>query len=301
MKSKGEINLKKLLFGIVTALLLVVLVGCSSDKEKKEEDTSQADTKKDQIITFGVTPWTSTVPPTKIARLILEDMGYKVEETNADVSSIYIGLSRGDLNVYMDSWFPSHQVHLDKYEGKVVDTAVSFSGAQSGLVVPAYMEDINSVEDLIGKEALFGNEVYGVEPGGNAAGIINSLIEGYGLDMKQVNSSEGGMLAQAMRLIEQEKPVVFYGWRPHTMFNKLDIKVIEDSKGFFSIPEIHVMTNKALKEDAPEAYQFLSNWSISIDDLEAMIVAIEDGGDPTEVAREWIDNNQDKVKEMIGE
>ena len=52
-------------------------------------------------------------------------MGYKVEETNADVSSIYIGLSRGDLNVYMDSWFPSHQVHLDKYKGKVVDTAVS--------------------------------------------------------------------------------------------------------------------------------------------------------------------------------
>ena len=46
---------------------------------------------------------------------------------------------------------------------------------------------------------------------------------------------------------------------------------------------------------------FLSNWSIPIDDLEAMIVAIEDGGDPTEVAREWIDNNQDKVKEMIGE
>ena len=46
MKSIGEINLKKLLFGMMTALLLVVLVGCSSDKEKKEEDTSLEDTKK---------------------------------------------------------------------------------------------------------------------------------------------------------------------------------------------------------------------------------------------------------------
>ena len=77
------------------------------------------------------------------------------------------------------------------------------------------------------------------------------LIEGYGLDMKQVNSSEGGMIAQAIRQMEQEKPVVFYGWRPHTMFNKMDIKVIEDTKGFFSIPDIHVITNAGLKEECP--------------------------------------------------
>ena len=281
---------------MMTVLLLVVLAACSTGSgsgDKKDE-------KKTQTITFGVTPWTSTVPPTKVARLILEDMGYKVEETNADVSSIYIGLSRGEINAYMDSWMPSHEVHLEKYKGKVEDTAVSFSGAASGLVVPTYMEDINSIEDLIGKEDLFGNEIYGVEAGGNAAKIIDSLIEGYGLDMKQVNSSEGGMIAQGMRQMQQEKPVVFYGWRPHTMFNKMDIKVIEDTKGYFSIPDIHVITNTGLKEEAPEAYEFLSNWSIDINDLEAMIVAIEDGAEPEVVAREWIDNNQDKVNEMIG-
>ena len=288
--------MKRFLFSMMTVLLLVVLAACSSSSDSGDKK----DDKKVQTITFGVTPWTSTVPPTKVARLILEDMGYKVEETNADVSSIYIGLSRGDINAYMDSWMPSHEVHLEKYEGKVEDTAVSFSGAASGLVVPTYMEDINSIEDLIGKEDLFGNEIYGVEAGGNAAKIIDSLIEGYGLDMKQVNSSEGGMIAQGMRQMEQEKPVVFYGWRPHTMFNKMDIKVIEDTKGYFSIPDIHVITNAGLKEEAPEVYEFLSNWSIDINDLEAMIVAIEDGAEPEVVAREWIDNNQDKVNEMIG-
>lgn len=285
---------------MMTVLLVVVLAACSSGTDSGDKKDDKAADKKDTTITFGVTPWTSTVPPTKVARLILEDMGYKVEETNADVSSIYIGLSRGEINAYMDSWMPSHEVHLEKYGDKVRDTAISFSGAASGLVVPTYMEDINTIEDLIGKEDLFGNEIYGVEPGGNAAKIIDSLIEGYELDMKQVNSSEGGMIAQGMRQMEQEKPVVFYGWRPHTMFNKMDIKVIEDSKGYFSIPDIHVITNAGLKDDAPEAYEFLSNWSIDINDLEAMIVAIEDGSDPEEVAREWIDNNQDKVNEMIG-
>lgn len=279
--------MRKIIFSFIALLGLLVTVSCSSTDQK--------------TITLGATPWSSTVPPTKIATLILEDMGYEVKETNADVSTIYIGLSRGDIDVYMDSWFPTHEVHFEKYKENIEDTAVSYQGARSGLVVPTYMEEINSIEDIIGNEDLFENEIYGVEEGGNSATIINDLIDGYGLDMKQVNSSEGGMLAQAQRLIEQEKPVVFYGWRPHTMFRKLDIKVIEDPKEYFSEPHIHVMTNKELKENAPDAHEFLSNWSLDIEDLEAMNVEIEiEERDAEEVAKEWIENNQDKVDQMLG-
>lgn len=292
----------------MTALLLVVLAACGSGSDSGEKKTEDKKTEKsaqeskgtDQTITLGVTPWTSTVPPTKVARLILEDMGYKVEEVNADVSSIFIGLSRGEIDAYMDSWMPAHEVHLEKYEDNVEDLAISYSDADSGIVVPTYMEDINSIEDLVGKEESFNNELYGVEPGGSAAVFVNSAIEEYGLDVKQINSSEGAMLAQVIRLMEQEKPVVFYGWRPHTMFNKLDIKVIEDPKNIFNVPSIHVMSNKGLKEKAPEAHEFLSNWSIPLEDVETMIVEIEDGKEPEDVAREWIDNNEDKVNTMLG-
>jgi glycine betaine/proline transport system substrate-binding protein len=48
-----------------------------------------------------------------------------------------------------------------------------------------------------------------------------------------------------------------------------------------------------LKDNAPEAYEFLSNWNITLDEVEEMIVKIEEG-------QEWIDSNQDKVNEMIG-
>jgi len=295
----GDISLRKILFSIMATFILLFIVACgASDTEGNDNQESN---KKDYTINFGATPWSSTVPPTTVAGLILEDMGYDVEVTDADVSTIYIGLSRGDIDVFMDSWFPTHEVQLERYSDDVEATAISYEGARSGLVVPTYMEEINSIEDIIGNEDIFNNEIYGVEEGGNAAGIIDSLIEGYELDMKQVNSSEGGMLAQAQRMIEQEKPVVFYAWRPHTMFRKLDIKLIEDPKGFFSIPYIQVMTNKELKDNAPEAYEFLSNWSMDIDDLEAMNVEIEiEERDAKEVAREWIDNNQEKVNEMIG-
>jgi len=37
-----------------------------------------------------------------------------------------------------------------------------------------------------------------------------------------------------------------------------------------------------------------------LDEVEEIIVKIEEGQEPEEVAQEWIDNNKDKVNEMIG-
>ncbi len=290
--------MKKVLLGMISALFVMFVVGCSQQNEDSE---NQSGAEEQQTITLGVTPWTSTVPPTEIAQILLEDMGYNVEQTQADAGSTYIGLSRGDIDVFMDGWFPVHDVYIEKYGDSIEETAVSYTGADAGLVVPSYMEDVNSVEDLVGMEDQFNNELYGIEEGASVTGIIDDLIEGYGLDMEQVNSSEGGMLAQAMRKLENEEPVVFYGWRPHTMFNKLDIKVIEDDKGFFETATVKVITNKELQETAPDAYELLSNWSIPLDDVEEMIVKIEEEDVPAkEVAQEWIDNNQDKVNEMLG-
>ena len=288
--------MKKILLMSLLALVLAVATACSSDKG---EDTASEGTEQ-KTITFGVTPWTSTVPPTKIAGLILEDMGYEVKETDADAGSVYMGLSRGDLDVFMDAWVPMHQTYLDKFEGKIESISVSYPEADTGWTVPTYMEDVNSLEDLKGREAEFDNEFYGIEAGAGATIESDEIIKAYEFDFTQVSSSEGGMLAQAQRLMEQEKPVVFYGWRPHTMFNKFDLKVLTNEKGFFKTSSVEVITNSELKENAPEAYEFLSNWNISLDDVEEMIVKIEEGGDPEEVAQEWIDNNEDKVNEMLG-
>lgn len=290
--------MKKVLLTLTLILLAAFAAACSSETAETEEGTAGQSQK---TITFGVTPWTSTVPPTKIAGLILEDMGYEVKETEADAGSVYMGLSRGDLDVFMDAWVPMHQNYLDKFEGKIESTAVSYPEADTGWTVPAYMEDINSLEDLKGREGEFNNEFYGIEKGAGASIESDEIIKAYEFDFTQVNSSEGGMLAQAQRMMEQEKPVVFYGWRPHTMFNKFDLKVLTNEKGFFETSSVEVITNSELKENAPEAYEFLSNWNITIDEVEKMIVKIEEGEDPVAVAQEWIDNNPEKVAEMKGE
>ncbi|WP_226037387.1 glycine betaine ABC transporter substrate-binding protein [Aquibacillus saliphilus] len=303
--------MKKIVFNLIAMLFLTLIVGCGAGGEGDTEGTEQGNQEEDQAnqenvgdgqtITFGVTPWTSTIPPTEIASMILEDMGYTVESVEANVGGVFMGLSRGELDVFMDSWLPMHETYFEKFEEDIVDTAVSYPEAETGWTVPTYLEDINSVEDIVGNEDMFDNEFYGIEEGAGASIESDEIIEAYELNMKQVNSSEGGMLAQAQRKMNQEDPVVFYGWRPHTMFNKFDLKVLTNEKGFFETSSIHVITTKDLEERAPEAYEFLSNWSISIDDVEKMIVQIEEEGQDAEtVAREWIENNQDKVNEMTG-
>ncbi|ARF16136.1 glycine/betaine ABC transporter substrate-binding protein [Sporosarcina sp. P3] len=294
--------MRKFLMGTMTALLLLALAACSSGDDKEQTSDKDSGESESKTVTFGITPWTSTVPPTEIAKLIVEDMGYKAEEVKADAGNVFIGLSRGDIDVFMDAWLPAHENHIAKYKDNIEQTAVSYDDVATGMVVPTYMDDINKVSDIKGKEDLFNNEMYGIEDGASATGIINDMLEGYDLDMKQVNSSEGGMLAQAQRFMSKEEPVAFFGWRPHTMFNKFDLKVLEDDQGeYFEKASVEVITNKELKENNPKVYEFLSNWSISIDDVEKMIEQIEtEGKDPKEVAQNWIDNNQDKVNEMLG-
>lgn len=276
-----------LVFTIITG----IFTGCASD----------ADGASDKEITFGVTPWTSTVPPTKVAKLILEDIGYTVKEVSADAGGVYAGLSKGDIDVFMDAWLPDmHKNYMETFGSNIDDTAVSYPDGELGWVIPAYVEGINTVEDLKGKEDLFDGKVYGIEEGAGMTMTSREMIEGYGLNFEYVASSEGGMLAQASKLIQNEEPVIFLGWRPHPMFVNYDLKVLKDEKGFFKTSEVHVLTNKGVKEKSPDAYEFLSKWSIDVGDVEKMIVEIEGGRSAEEVAKEWIDNNQDKVNEMLG-
>ena len=63
----------------ILAVSGLILAGCGAAKEDaKEVPEGATPGNQDITITLGQTPWTSTVPPTYVAKQILEDMGYKV-------------------------------------------------------------------------------------------------------------------------------------------------------------------------------------------------------------------------------
>ncbi|SER68048.1 glycine betaine ABC transporter substrate-binding protein [Salisediminibacterium halotolerans] len=284
-----------------------LLAACGNNAENAEnngnnnpENNNEASEQTDEL-TIGVTPWTSTIPPTYIAKNIFEDMGYDVELIEADVSTIFIGLADDDIDVYMDSWMPVHENYYEEYNDDITNIATSYPSADSGLAVPEYMDDVETIEDLKGMEDEFDNSLYGIEEGASVMDELRDLIDEYELDMELVASSEGGMISQAQRNMANEDPVVFYGWRPHSMFNELDIKLLDDPDEFFDEASVHVMIDNDIEQTAPDAFAFLENWSIDIDDVEEMIVQIEDDADEADVAAEWIEENQERVDDMRGE
>ena len=60
---------------------------------------------------------------------------------------------------------------------------------------------------------------------------------------------------------------------------------------------IHTIVRKGLEQDAPGAYKILDQFSWEPSDMEAVMVDITDGMDPTEAAEKWIEANPDKVSE----
>ncbi|WP_232735749.1 glycine betaine ABC transporter substrate-binding protein [Alteribacter populi] len=299
-----------LVFAVLGIMAVLVMNGCGIGEEV-EDDTGEEATPdegeqedgaedRDETIHFGVTNWTSTIPPTYIAKEILEGMGYTVELQEADAGAVYTGLSRGDLDVFMDAWLPDmHEDYMEQYEDTIESASVSYPDGELGWVVPDYVEGIASVEDLQGQEDQFDNRIYGIEEGAGMTETSREMIEEYDLDLEYVASSEAGMLSEVQRHVPSEDPILFLGWRPHPMFVDYDLNVLEDEQGYFETSEVHVVVNRELAENAPEAYEFFSNWSIDVEEVEQMIAEIEDGGDEEELAREWVEEHQDEVNEMI--
>src|SRR5699024_9944199 len=168
-----------------------------------------------------------------------------------------------------------------------------------GLVVPEYMEDINSVEDLNENKELFDEEIIGFEPGAGTMEVTEQLIEDYDLELDLVPSSEPAMLTAIQEAVKEEKPVVAPLWQPHGIFSEVDLDVLyEPVRTYGEVEEISLATREDFKDDQAEVYEWLTNWSIDDDEtMGELINFVNENDDPEEGAKEWIEENRDLTDE----
>lgn len=296
---KGRFKeMRKFLTILLVLLISVGLYACSGQSDEKEESKEE-----DGELVLGLTTWTSTIPPTEIVQEILEEMGYTVEIKEADIGIIYSGLANGEIDIYLDSWYPQQIQYLEEYSDTIKQLDPIYEDADAGMVVPNYMEDINDVGDLVGKEDLVNNEIIAIEDGDPAMDELQELIDAYDLDLELISSSEGAMIAAAQTSIEEEEPILYYGWRPHSMFIDLDSKILtnEEHPEFFDGSSVHPIINHDVEQEYPEVYDMLNEIEISIDDMEEMITKLDHDEDPKEIAKEWIEANEEDVSSMINQ
>ncbi|KKO51079.1 glycine betaine ABC transporter substrate-binding protein [Paenibacillus sp. DMB20] len=143
------------------------------------------------------------------------------------------------------------------------------------------------------------HEIIGIDPGAGIMKATAAAIEEYGLsDWKLVEGSGAAMTATLAKAIKNEEPIIITGWTPHWMFSKYDLKYLEDPKKTYGeAEEIHTLARKNLKDDQPEAYQFLENFKWTSDEMGEIMTAIQEGKSPEDAAKEWADSHSDRIDE----
>ncbi|QDP39190.1 glycine betaine ABC transporter substrate-binding protein [Radiobacillus deserti] len=296
---------KKQLSFIFVLLMVAVLAACGSTDEEANSEKEKADADaevNDEELTIGQINWAENIAVTNMWKAILEDKGYNVKLNVLNMGTTMKALESGDLDASLEIWLPVQDAnYLEKYQDTVnFSEATWFDNAKVGLVVPTYLEDINSVEDLNEHKEMFNGEIIGFDPGAGTMEVTEQLIKDYNLEFELLPSSEPAMIGQIGKAIKNEEPIVAPLWSPHWVFSKYDLKFLEDpQKTFGGVEKIHHATRHGFEEDYPKVSEWFKNWKMDDQQIGQLIDYVESAEDPLEGAKKWIGENQELVDEWV--
>lgn len=294
---------------VAISLVCMALVACGDKNTESNDDADDSSNEEigEKNIALGTDDYVSNTSNTYVAKLMLEEIGYDVEITQTDVGVEYTGLADGSTDALVGAWLPTtHKSYWDEYKDELEKINTVTEDVELGLTVPAYMKDINSIEDLADNKNDIGEKldwkITGISPGAGEMELTeNEVMPAYGLDDWELVESSGSAMATALSdAIDKEEPIVVTLWTPHWTFNKFDLKILDDPKGKFGEPDdVFSVAKDDFKEKSPAAYKFLQQFSIEQDDTQEIMVDIEDGMDEEDAAQKFIDDHSDLKDEWL--
>ncbi|MEY8744212.1 glycine betaine ABC transporter substrate-binding protein [Paenibacillus tundrae] len=306
---------------------MMIAIQDGTSPEDAAKDYAEKHTDQIDEWTKGLTPvngdtfklsyvaWDSEIASTNLLKYVMETkLGYKVNALQVEAGPMWTGVASGDVDASPAAWLPlTHADYWDRYKDQVDDLGANMTGVRTGLVVPNYMTDVNSIEDLetgaatstaaptastnVGDEV--NHQIIGIDPGAGIMKSTASAIETYGLaNWNLVEGSGAAMTATLDKAYKNEEPIIITGWTPHWMFNQYDLKYLEDpDKVYGDAEEIHTIARKGLKDDHPVAYEFLSRFNWTSDEMGEIMIAIQDGTSPEQAAKDYAEKHTDQINE----
>ncbi|WP_422122359.1 glycine betaine ABC transporter substrate-binding protein [Planococcus sp. X10-3] len=286
------------LFPALSLGTLLLLTACNGDEESGSAEES---TEEKGSISIGMNNWAENVAVSNMWKIVLEEKGYDVSLEPVEKAILYEGLSSGDLDIGMEIWLPNtDKSFFDKYEEEIEWRETWYEGTDLALVVPSYMEDINSIEDLKANQELFDSEIIGIDPGSSLMGLTEEVVSEYNLDYDLIPSSEPSMIAELKNRLENEEPIVVTLWKPHWVFAEMDLKILEEPNNIYGDSEnILYATRQGLEDDHPEVVEWFDNFMLNDAQLGSLMADLNEADSEQAGAQKWIDENQDLINEWI--
>jgi glycine betaine/proline transport system substrate-binding protein len=198
----------------------------------------------------------------EIYKQLLGELGYDVQgPTTLDNPPFYQAVAQGDVDLWVNGWFPLHNTYRPAFEGQAeIVGAVAKGGALEGyLVDKASVEKfgIKTLDDFKRpevQEAFDRNgdglaDLVACPPGWGCEINIEHHLDAYGLreHINPIKAAYSASMADAVAAYEAGEPILFYTWTPNWTVNEL---VPGEDVMWIEVPEVNLPENMADLADA---------------------------------------------------
>src|SRR3712207_1907859 len=274
----------------LAAVLAATVTGCSAE-EGAESATGGGGGITVQAAQFS---WTAAGLTNSILSEIAADrpeLGVAtLQTTQLDPAAAWAGAQRGDIDLLTEVALPNQQELADSAAERVEIVSETYGDAAQGWFVPAYavepggpLEGLTSVTQLNDYADQLGGKFYDADPGYITTEQNAKRLEGYGIGLEQIVSSEAAELAQLENSYSREEPIVLYLYHPHAVFAQYDMVQLEEptpysdgclttGDGACAMPSYsaNIAASTELREQAPAFVDLLTDLRISVEEMEAM-------------------------------
>ena len=274
--------------------------------------------------------WDTGYFQAEVYKQALEKMGYKVSEPKAMKPSVfYVAAAAGDLDLWVNGWFGTHDTYLTEAKGKVKPVGyVMKKGGLQGYLIDKKTADrlkIKSVMDIKKHAKEFDSnndgkaDMVACPPGWGCEKQITKHFNELGLGdfINPVKADYSASMADAISKYKNNQSILFYTWTPNWTVGALELGKdvvwidvpFSETKAVavpnatkskinlgFGADDIRPAANVDFLKANPKVEKFLKKASIPLGDVAAQNMKMNKGEKSERAIRkhasEWIKNNQ---------
>ena len=287
---------------------------------------------KDEPIKLAINEWTGQHISTHIAGETLKNAGYNVEYVTAGYDAQFTAMADGELHGTMEVWSSNAPDLWRKMAdaGKVEDIGETGFDAREGFVYPLHVKELcpglpawEALKECADKfataETLPEGRLIDYPADWGTPGA--DRMKGLALPYKAVPAgSEGALISELKSSIAKKSPLVMVFWQPHWALSEYDVEWVDMPKAEdacfedaswgvnpdavndcdFAASRVFKVVWSGLGEKWPAAMEILKAVSISTDDQQNMMAAIDqNGGKVDDIVAEWMAANESTWQEWI--
>ena len=247
---------------------------------------------------------------------------------------------KGDIDVHPDVWLPNQESFTKKYvdgAGTVTLSSNPYEGNQGFCVSQNFGKKYNITDiadlgrpDVAAAMDSDGNgrgEMWIGAPGWASANVNEVKVRDYGLldFIEPIRAEEAVKTARVKDSIAKDEGYAFYCYKPHAIWYMFDVQMVtepaydpakyvmlqpSDSPDWYeqsmvaskdALKNVQIAWSNSLADRSPAIAEFLQNFGLTADDVSGFAYELSGRGrDAAEVAREWVNNNTDRVDAWLG-